>query len=294
MNLNHLAYFRVLGNTEHYTKAANELNITQPSLSHAIHALEDSLGTALFEKQGRNVKLTKYGKFYHQIVDKALSDLEYGENQMRMLTGQKGGRIDLAFNYMLGSNFVPSVIQHFLTKSSNMDISFSLYQGDSNEIIKGLKEEIYDIGFCSYVENEPDITFVKIAQEEFVAIVPLNHPLAKKDEISLLEIEGEPMVYYDTRSSLRQEIDSLYREMNLYPNIICEMLEDTAIAGLVSIGYGIAIVHDTSILSKYPIKKLRIVQPYRQHNIYMATLNNHYVTPSVQRLFNFMQEKNNQ
>ena len=62
MNLNYLRYFRVLAKMEHYTKAAEELAITQPSLSHAMSTLEKELGTYLFEKDGRNIKLTKYGK----------------------------------------------------------------------------------------------------------------------------------------------------------------------------------------------------------------------------------------
>ena len=65
MNLNHLQYFRVLAQSEHYTHAANELNITQPSLSHAIASLEKELGIYLFEKQGRNIKLTKYGRIFY-------------------------------------------------------------------------------------------------------------------------------------------------------------------------------------------------------------------------------------
>ena len=76
MNLNHLSYFRVLAKLEHYTQAAEELSITQPSLSHAMSTLKEDLGTYLFEKQGRNIKLTKYGKIYFEYVDRALSELE--------------------------------------------------------------------------------------------------------------------------------------------------------------------------------------------------------------------------
>ena len=68
MNLNHLSYFRVLAKLEHYTQAAEELSITQPSLSHAMSTLEKELGTYLFEKDGRNIKLTKYGKIYYEYV----------------------------------------------------------------------------------------------------------------------------------------------------------------------------------------------------------------------------------
>jgi DNA-binding transcriptional LysR family regulator len=64
MNLKQLQYFRVLAKTEHYTKAAEKLYITQPSLSYSISELEKEFDTQLFEKEGRNVKLTKYGRVF--------------------------------------------------------------------------------------------------------------------------------------------------------------------------------------------------------------------------------------
>ena len=64
MNLNQLHYFAKLAEVEHYTKAAEELSISQPSLSHAVSSLEKEIGTKLFEKQGRGVVLTKYGKIF--------------------------------------------------------------------------------------------------------------------------------------------------------------------------------------------------------------------------------------
>ena len=102
MNLNHLHYFRVLAKTEHYTQAANQLDITQPSLSHAIAALEKDLGCYLFEKQGRNIKLTKYGRIFYEYIDKGLQEVDLGERRLRELTSQENGWIDLAFIYTLG------------------------------------------------------------------------------------------------------------------------------------------------------------------------------------------------
>ncbi len=69
MNLYHLRYFVTLAHLEHYTKAAENLSITQPSLSHAISLLENELGVALFEKEGRNIVLTKYGKIFLKDVE---------------------------------------------------------------------------------------------------------------------------------------------------------------------------------------------------------------------------------
>ena len=76
MNLYHLRYFVTLAHLEHYTKAAENLSITQPSLSHAISLLENELGVALFEKEGRNIVLTKYGKIFLKDVEKLLEILD--------------------------------------------------------------------------------------------------------------------------------------------------------------------------------------------------------------------------
>ena len=91
MNLNQLHYFSKLAKAEHYTKAAEELGISQPSLSHAIGSLEQELGTKLFEKQGRNVVLTKYGKIFREYVDETLRTLDAGVKKVRTLTGQTEG-----------------------------------------------------------------------------------------------------------------------------------------------------------------------------------------------------------
>ena len=76
MNLNQLEYFRTLAHEEHYTRAAQMLSITQPSLSHAIAQLEQELGTRLFEKKGRNIVLTRYGKIFLPYVEDALKILD--------------------------------------------------------------------------------------------------------------------------------------------------------------------------------------------------------------------------
>ena len=75
MNLNQLQYFKILAQEEHYTRAAQMLSITQPSLSHAIAQLEEELGTRLFEKKGRNVVLTKYGKLFLKEIEPILNRL---------------------------------------------------------------------------------------------------------------------------------------------------------------------------------------------------------------------------
>ena len=84
MNLYHLRYFVTLAHLEHYTKAAENLSITQPSLSHAISLLENELGVALFEKEGRNIVLTKYGKIFLKDVEKSLEILDSSVKSLKI------------------------------------------------------------------------------------------------------------------------------------------------------------------------------------------------------------------
>ena len=117
MNLNQLQYFKVLAQEEHYTRAAQILSITQPSLSHAIAQLEEELGTRLFEKKGRNIVLTRYGKLFLPYVEESLKVLEEGVQRTRELNGSKEGIIHLAYIYTMGSNFAGS---------SNYKISYNV------------------------------------------------------------------------------------------------------------------------------------------------------------------------
>lgn len=281
MNLNHLSYFRVLAKLEHYTQAAEELSITQPSLSHAMSTLEKNLGTYLFEKQGRNIKLTKHGKIYFEYVDRALSELEKGEKKLRELTNISTGTIELGYIYTLGPSFIPKLIKEFSNKQDNRSIKFLFGQGTTKTLIEGLKQEKYDMVFCSLVENEPDIDFTPIANEELVVIVSNEHPLATKDSIDLTEIDSYPFIGFSEKSGIRSLIDDLFKKVNIIPNIICEVEEDNAVAGLVEINYGIAVVPKISSLKYYNVKVLPITNPKHERYIYLATLKNRYLTPSV-------------
>ena len=126
MNLNQLKYFSVLAKVQHYTKAANILSISQPSLSNSISSLEEELGTELFEKKGRNIFLTKYGRVFLKYVDSALDTLKLGEKEIYKITGSSKGLVDLAYTNDIDSTFLPNIIEKFYNSSNEKSqISFS-------------------------------------------------------------------------------------------------------------------------------------------------------------------------
>lgn len=287
MNLKHLHYFKTLAHNEHYTKAAEKLSITQPSLSHAISELEKELGTYLFEKKGRNIKLTKQGRFFLDYVEVALKELETGEKNLKQMISPSTGTIDLGFIYTLGAHLVPSLMKDFLSIKDNENISFSLSQGATINIVSGLKSDKYDLVFSSFVENEPDIEFVPVFEEELVLIVHKNHPLAIFDEIDLIETKDYNYISFIKESGLYPVVNKIFRDLNINPNIICRVEEDSAIAGLVAIDYGIAILPKLWILDHFDVKTIKIKNKLDKRYIYLAYIKNRHLSPAVEKFKNF-------
>lgn len=290
MNLNQLHYFVTLAQVEHYTKAAEMLSITQPSLSHAISMLEQELETNLFEKRGRNVVLTKYGKVFQEYAQEALNVLDSGIKKTRSLTSQTSGIIDLAYIYTLGSVFVPRLVGDFMRLHDEWDIKFHFTVGSTTEIIQGLKDEKYDIAFCSRKEKEPGIEFTPIGREKLVVVVPKDHKLAEKESIDLRETLEYPQIYFTKSSGLRPVIDQLFEKIGGRPKIEYEILEDNSMAGLVAEKFGIAVMPEIPILKNLNVKVLDIENPSYERFIYMAQMKNKYLAPVAKQFGDYVQE----
>ncbi|MEE1312807.1 MAG: LysR family transcriptional regulator [Lachnospiraceae bacterium] len=289
MNLYHLRYFVTLAHWEHYTKAAAELSITQPSLSHAISSLEQELGVNLFEKEGRNVVLTKYGRLFLADVEKSMEILEAGVKTLKSI-GVGDGTIDLGFLRTLGTDVVPGLISGYCKEYADRNVHFNLNTGVTEDLLNGLKNKKYDLVLCSKLSKEPSIEFIPVAQQKLVLVVPTDHPLAMRNSITLAETLQYPQIIFSKRSGLRPIIDELFDAVGGYPEVVYEIKEDQVVAGFVSKGFGIAVVPDMPILDTMDIKKLEINSPNWQRNFYLAFLKDKYISPAAQTFKNYVIE----
>ena len=288
MNLNQLYYFKTLAEMEHYTKAAEKLNISQPTLSHSISAMEKELGANLFEKQGRNVVLTKYGRIYMFYVENALTQLELGKNQIERLVSEGGGHVGLAYMTSVGTYFVPDMIAGFLNDPQNKNISFSCYEGNTRTLLYNLKREKYDLVFCSKVEDENDVEFIPVHEQNLVVVVPEGHPLAEREKVTIQDICPYPLVSYTKESGMRRLIDDMFSKAQIMPNVLCQFEDINSMAGLVAANQGIAIVTDSRTLDNYNIKKLELDTPYSRRVVYLAYVLNRYLPPAVEKFKDFI------
>lgn len=293
MNLNQLHYFVTLAHLEHYTKAAELLSITQPSLSHAISMLEQELDTSLFEKRGRNVVLTKYGKVFLEYTEEALDILDSGVKKTKALTSETEGVIDLAYIYTLGSVFVPQLVGGFLRQHEGWRIKFHFTVGDTTDIIQGLKEERYDFAFCSEKEKESNVEFVPIGREKLVVVVPEGHELAERTSVELKETLKYPFIYFSKSNGLRPVVDELFEKIGQSPQVEYEIQEDGSMAGLVSQNFGIAVMPESPALKSLGVKVLDIADPICDRYIYMVQMKSKYLAPVTKSFTEYIKQHSN-
>ena len=233
MTLNQLGYFYQAAVLQHFNQAAEKINISEPSLSRSITALENELGVTLFEKRGRNVTLTKAGEIFLEHVTQILDDVTRASNKMQQIA-TNGGHIDIAYVSPLAREFIPNTVRSFLSLEQNKNITFHFFQDITSMNIEGLKKGSYDLIFGSYSANEPNIEFIPIIKQDLVAILPIGHPLCKKDEIEAGDFQKYPVLGYARHSGLGKYTRNFFKEHGVLPNFICESPDENGIASLVA------------------------------------------------------------
>lgn len=296
MNLDHLRYFIQLSQNENYTKTAKLLHITQPSLTKAMHSLESEINVTLFEKRGRNVVLTTAGKIFAKGVGNSLLQLDRSVSEIEELNSRKT-TIQIGALRILSIDWLPSIVQKFQqeTNDTSVKFQFSSDTGLSPDILNSLRENKYDVAFCSRMEEYGDIEYFPIEEQNMVCITPLHHELANRTSLTLRETLPYPQVVFSKRSGLYSVIEKMFEDSGGHPIGVYSVEEDQAMAGLVAHNFGIAITPDMELLHSMPLRVIPISYPKWKRVFYMATLKKHFEQPEVEKFIKFVRQegKNN-
>lgn len=288
MNLQQLYYFKTIAELEHYTKASEKLMVTQSSLSHSINELEKELNVKLFERNGRNVILTKYGAFFLDYVKKSLNILEEGKAKLQDFANPGTGVVRLTYVSSL-HDFIPYLITRYYEKTGNIMTKFQFFLGSTYEIEKQLESDDVDIGFSTPFNNEKLDSHL-IGDHRTVLIVSKDHPLADMDTVDLTKIVDEKFITYNYQCQIRTYIDDIFDALNIQPNIVSEAFHDNIIFGSVAAGFGIALVPEP-LNSKYPnIKVLQISNVLPSRELHLIWHKSRYLSPAIENFKNFIIE----
>ena len=276
MNYNHLLYFSVLAELEHYTQAAVRLGISQPSLNNAIHNLEKDLGgVKLFEKAGRNIRLTEQGRFYQYKVDAALKELQSAANILRDSTDIA----PLVIRLGLVSGTLGGTLAEEITKytTENQRIRFQITESSSETLMALLQKEQLDMAIVDSISRDPSFHFRTLCKRDFYVAFHKEHPLANKDLVEPTDIISLPQIAfnYDVSNSFQQWASG----SSMDENVICQVNTAQAALDMVEAGMGIAFIPDSCISKR---KNVRYVPLKNWHQaIYMCILYDKWLEPPV-------------
>ena len=236
MNIEYLKYFAELAKTQHYGQAAKALNISQPGLSHAIKTLEEEYGVPLFQKEGRNVSLSQYGKELMTEVEEILDAyLRMEERAAGFRAEEKTVRIGTV--YPLAPGMIPRMLRQF-----GATFPFIIYNRLTPEIEEGLLDGSYDIGFCSDLLKSDGLEYYPIRESYIAVAVPKGHPLEARESITLKEAAEYPQVMFSRTSGFRGLQEQIFAEEGIKVRPVCSAEEMEVVIGLVENGFGISVL----------------------------------------------------
>ena len=238
MELRDLRYFCLTAEMEHVTKAADKLGIAQPFLTKIIKQIEDEIGTPLFEKVGRQIKLNRYGEAFYAQAKKVLANMDNLHAEMDYLLDRPGRNITLLSNT---EAYTSGLIVDF--KNSDFNYSLSVFYASQNDIIDALKTGEADFALTCPPISEGIMSGIKTEIAFFDIgwiLLPPGHPLLKKKVINFRELEGEKLVTSPKGSAIRWKVEPIYEKYGMPMNIVCESNNLHLVTQAVKCGMGYA------------------------------------------------------
>ena len=268
MTMNQLRYFRVLAKTEHYTKAADALAISQPSLSRAIALLEEELGVLLFTRRGRNVVLTDAGRTFLRYVEAGLDTLDAGTAAMRDLrTGAE--RVSIGSITPVVNTYLPKMLADFRTDAGSK-ACFDIRVDQTGRLLAGLKAGMYDMVFCSYQPGENGLQFTPVVELPFVVAMRRDDPLAGSAFLTPDQLAGRPMVFTDS-PAYSDLLHRMLGEYGIRPEIRGFSNEDSVLLSMVQAGLGLFISTDHPQMYSPDTVLVPLKQERYRRYVYMVT-----------------------
>ena len=276
MNYNYLRYFSVLAQLEHYTLAAARLGISQPSLSSAIHHLEDELGgVRLFEKVGRNVRLTEEGRYYYEKVEIAMQELNTASMTLR--ESKVSAPVVIRMGMVSGAlgGLVAREIGEYLKQ--NERIRFRLTESSAEELMDLVRQEKLDMAIVDTTNRDRSLHFRKLGQRDFCVALPWEHALAEQKELLPQQLHSEPQILfnYDMENSFGQWASGATGE----ERVACTVNTAQSALELVAAGVGICVLSGDCV---QPNPNVKFVPLRNWHQaLYMCILYDKWLEPPV-------------
>lgn len=285
MDLLQLEYFLRLAANEHVSKTAQQLHISQPSLSATIKKLEGELGVPLFIRQGRNIALSPYGQAYRTYVEEAFLALENGRRAVDALRDADDSTLNLG---MLSPYIWTDFFHNFA--ANHPDVRINRYAVEGYEYIDQLLDGRIDLYLGgvnrSDLLDHEKIQYTTLYEDDMVLLVPNSHPLAKETAIDLRRCKGLPFINLDASTNLQQFISDLFQQAGFDPTVIM-VCDYTLRDQMVAEGYGISITTKLGAEKSEAknVTYIPIINPGAKRKLGLVWRRNRIFSPAMQNFF---------
>jgi DNA-binding transcriptional LysR family regulator len=241
IELSHLRYFVVLAEELHFGRAARRLHMAQPPLTRQIKLLEERLECVLFERTSRSTRLSAAGELLLLRARAILTEADYAFEALRSAGRGEEGYLTVATAPSLMLDALPRVIRTY--RKQYPRIAFRLTEMASSAILQAVGAGSTDLGFVRGLDKDPEIVTHLQWQEEMMAILPHDHPLAARTSLKVAQLRKEPFVFFprDLGPSFYDEVIGFCTKAGFAPKVEQDARQWSSIVSLVSAGMGVSV-----------------------------------------------------
>ena len=239
MDFGQIEAFTQVATHNSFSRAAEMLQLTQPSITARIQALERELGEELFERGGRGVKLTDAGRMFLPYVEHILQLLQEGRDAVDEVRNVQLGSLRLGSAITISTYVLPGILHRFCKDFPGVDVL--IRTGRSEQVLNMLLGDEVQVGIIRAL-SAPDIETIPLYDDEIVLVAYPQHRFAQGNGVTIAEAAREPIVLFDRGSSYYGMIHDLFRKAAVIPNVAMELDSLEATKRMVEQGLGIALV----------------------------------------------------
>ncbi len=229
------------------TETAKALHTSQPGVSKAIIELEEELGVEIFARHGKRLKrVTEPGDHVLKSIEIIMREVGNLRRIGEQFSAQDSGTLSIATTHTQARYVLPQPVAKLRAAFPNVNVS--LHQGSPDQVAKMVLDEVAEIGIATEsLTQYPDLITLPCYEWQHMLVLPVAHPLASKENITLEDLAAEPLITYHPSFTGRTKIDQAFEAKRLQPRIALEAIDSDVIKTYVRLGLGVGIVAEMAI-----------------------------------------------
>ena len=249
MELRHLRCFLAVAEELHFARAAERLHIEQSPLSRTIKELEEDLGEKLFIRTSRSTRLTRAGKLFLEHVPRIFTALQQARDSVQAAANGFHGQLRIALSDGITPSRLPTLLA--LCRQEEPEIEIRLFEVPLSQQIKGLHDDLYDVGFSQSDEVGEGITAEAVWSDVLMVAVPARHPMLRHKRIPMEDVLRHPLVLCDPQvcEGYTRQVDRVLRRMDMEPLIAERVTSFDLMMALVAAGFALGLAGAPHIAS---------------------------------------------